>query len=59
MLSLTEIQKKLSDRNLSEVARRLGVTRSWLASIAKGAKPSDEFQAKLSEYLEGKDDAAV
>lgn len=54
MLSLTEIQKKLSDRNLSEVARRLGVTRSWLASIAKGAKPSDEFQAKLSEYLEDK-----
>lgn len=51
MLSLTEIRHKLSDRNLSEVARRLGVTRSWLASIAKGAKPSDEFQKKLSNYL--------
>lgn len=59
MLSLPEIQKKLSDRNLSEVARRLGVTRSWLASIAKGAKPSAYFRQRLSDYLEGKDDAAV
>lgn len=59
MLSLTEIQHKLSDRNLSEVARRLSVTRSWLAAIAKGATPSEEFKQKLSDYLEGKNDAAV
>lgn len=60
MLSLTDINKRLQDRNLAEVARRIGCTRAYLSFIRSGRYiPSDAFRAKLSDYLEGKDDAAV
>lgn len=55
MLSLTDINKRLQDRNLAEVARRIGCTRAYLSFIRSGRYiPSDEFRAKLSDYLEGK-----
>ena len=53
MLTIEEIIKKLSDRNLSEVARRLHITRTYLADIANGKRvPSGNMLARISEYLE-------
>lgn len=55
MLDIKEIQKQLEDRNLAAVARKLGVTRSWLQAIRSGkAVCSKDTQQKLSDYLEGK-----
>ena len=53
MLTLEEIQERLSDRNLSEVARRIGVTGAYLSAIKRGVKvnPSYEMIKKLSEAL--------
>lgn len=60
MLSINEITKRLEDRNLAEVARRIGCTRAYLSFIRSGRYiPSDSFRAKLSDYLEGKDNAAL
>lgn len=54
MLSIEEIKKRLEDKNLSEVARRLGITPAYLSAIARGAKknPSYQVMKKLSDYLE-------
>ena len=58
MLTIEQIADRMSDRNLAEVARRLGVTRAWLSAIINGkAKPSYDMLLKISEYLEG-DNAA-
>lgn len=54
MLEIEEIKIKLSDRNLAEVARRIGVTRSYLSAICKGKKPGYETIKKLSDYLDEK-----
>lgn len=56
MLTLEQIIKKLEDRNLSEVARRVGLTGAYLSAIQRGVKvnPSYETVKKLSDYLEGK-----
>lgn len=53
-MNLDQIKSKLSDRNLSEVARRLGVTRSYMSAIKKGVvvKLSDDMQKKLTKYFE-------
>lgn len=53
-MNLEQIKEKLSDRNLAEVARRIGVTRAYLSSIMKGQKISEEMRKKLSDYLENK-----
>lgn len=54
MLSTEQIAEKLSDRNLSEVARRLKITRPYLSAIVNGhKKPSYELLKKISDYLEG------
>ena len=51
-MQLEEIKRRLSDRNLSEVARRLHITRTYLADIANGKrKPSGNMLARLAEYL--------
>jgi transcriptional regulator with XRE-family HTH domain len=56
MLDLKEIQERLSDRNLSEVARRVGISRQYLTDVASGkaANPGWRVLSKLSDYLEGK-----
>lgn len=55
MLTIEEIREKMGDRNIAEVARRLDVTRAWLADIIKGrGKPSYSMLEKISDYLEGK-----
>lgn len=54
MLTMQEIKLRLQDRNISEVARRISVTRSYLSAVANGSKvPSRAFQQRLSNYLEG------
>lgn len=46
----SEIRAALEDRNLSEVARRLNVTRSYLCHFMKG-KDYPTLQQKLESYL--------
>lgn len=54
MLTLEEIIKQLDDRNLSEVGRRLGLTRAYLSAVVNGRfKPGYENLKKLSDYLGG------
>lgn len=53
MMTIEEVRIKLSDRNLAEVARRIGVSRAYLSYIAKGVQlPSYEILEKLTRYLE-------
>lgn len=55
MLDLDQIREKLQDRNLSEVGRRLSITRSYLSYICKDgskANPSYEMVKRISDYLE-------
>lgn len=55
MLNLEQVTTKLKDRNLSEVGRRVGLTRSYLSAVVGGKfKPSYDNLKKLSDYLEGK-----
>lgn len=52
MLTIQEIRLKLSDRNLSEVARRLHISKAYLNEIANGkTHPSKNMMERLSEYL--------
>jgi transcriptional regulator with XRE-family HTH domain len=53
MITLEEIRQKLSDRNLSEVARRTGVSYRTLFSICNGTNknPSYESVRAIVEYL--------
>lgn len=54
MLTIEEIKEKLKDRNLTEVAKNIGVTGAYLSAIRNGTKlnPSYEVVKKLSDYLE-------
>lgn len=52
MLTLEEIRKALSDRNLREVARRTGVHYNVIYRIANGTtNPSYASCKALSDYL--------
>lgn len=51
-MELEVIREKLSDRNLAEVGRRLGVTRSWLSAFVKGGSCSEHMHKKLTAYME-------
>lgn len=53
-MNLDQIREKLSDRNLSEVARRVGVTRAYISAIKTGVvtKLSEHTHKKLTEYFE-------
>jgi hypothetical protein len=54
MLELDIIQKKLSDRNLSEVSRRTGVTfpTVWRIANNQAGNVGYETVKKISDYLE-------
>jgi transcriptional regulator with XRE-family HTH domain len=55
MLTIEQIKDRLSDRNLAEVARRVGVTRAYLSAITNDrVKPSYDMLVKLSDYLEAR-----
>ena len=57
MLTLEQIQKRLQDRNLSYIARKIGVTSAYLSYIRSGkrANPTLEMMQKISAYLEAAD----
>ncbi len=53
MLDIDEIIKKLGDRNLAEVARRVGLTPQYLTLIVSKKRHAGELAIrKLSDYLE-------
>jgi len=55
LLALPEIRRQLEDRNLSEVARRIGATRQAVWKIASGenTNPTYDTLKRLSDYLTG------
>jgi len=58
MLTLEEVKKRLSDRNLKEVSRRTGISYANIYAIATGRRENPTYKviAKLSDYLEQKHD---
>ncbi len=54
MLKLEEIIERLKDRNLSVVARSVGVTPAYLSAICRGINKNPTYSVvlSLSEYLE-------
>jgi transcriptional regulator with XRE-family HTH domain len=60
MMTLDEIKKHLSDRNLSEVARRIGMKRQqlWMIATGQNKNPSARTIERISSYLEGGADGA-
>lgn len=55
MLTIEELSEKLKGRNYSEVAKCVGVTRSYIRAIAVGVKvnPSYEVMKKIHDCLQG------
>lgn len=60
MMTLEEIRRELSDRNISEVARRIGMHRQqlWLISSGINKNPTYETLKRISDYLETGNDSA-
>lgn len=54
MLTLPEVRHRLADRNLAEVARRIGMTRQqlWLIVNGQNQNPTIRTLEKISDYLE-------
>ena len=54
MMTIEQVVEKLQDRNLTKVAKSVGITRVYLSAIANGKQlnPSYEIVKKLSDYLE-------
>jgi transcriptional regulator with XRE-family HTH domain len=59
MLTIEQIKIRLSDRNLSAVAKKTGLSRQTISGIANGTaqKPSYETVKILSDYLEASDES--
>lgn len=56
MLTLEKIKAKLADRNLAEVASRIGMNRQqlWMIATGKNNNPTIKTLKRISDYLEGK-----
>lgn len=54
MLTLDEIKQRLSDRNISAVAKSVGMTRQFISAVKTGKAPNPSYDTvkKLSDYLE-------
>lgn len=54
MLTIKQIKEALADRNLSEVARRIGMRRQQLWLIVNGISPNPTLKTmqRISAYLE-------
>lgn len=54
-MTLEQIKAALSDRNLTEVARRTGLSYPTVYGIAKGTNSNPAYQSveKLVQYLKG------
>jgi predicted transcriptional regulator len=57
MLTLEQIKQKLEDANLKRVAEKAGVHYNSLYGLMRGRNPSYDTVKKLSDYLEGLDNA--
>lgn len=52
LLTDEQIKKKLSDRNLAEIARRLNCSRAWISAHYTGTvKISETYREKYTEYF--------
>ena len=53
MMTLEQIKRELRDRNLAEVARRIGMTRQqlWLIATGINGNPTTKTVERISEYL--------
>ena len=56
MLDLDEIIEKLADRNISEICRRLNLSKGGMSDIINRKKTNPTYKTlkKLSDYLEQK-----
>lgn len=54
MLTIKQIKEAIADRNLSEVARRIGMRRQQLWLIVNGISPNPTLKTmqRISTYLE-------
>ena len=54
MLTINQIKEAIADRNLSEVARRIGMRRQQLWLIVNGISPNPTLKTmeRISTYLE-------
>lgn len=53
MLEISEIRRRLQDRNLAEVSRRVGYTRAHLSNVYNGKVDGSYRMLKtLSDYLQ-------
>jgi len=54
MKTLEEISEELKNHNFSEVARNVGVTRSYISALASGTRlnPTYELLVKINVYME-------
>lgn len=57
MLTLEQIKERLQDSNLAKVAQKAGIHYNSLYGLMKGRNPSYDTVKKLSDYLEGLDNA--
>lgn len=56
MLTIEQIRAGLEDRNLAEVAQRIGMNRQqlWMIATGKNSNPTIKTLKRVSDYLEGK-----
>lgn len=52
LMTVEEMRLKLSDRRLSVVAERIGMTYACLSRIMRGGKPTKRTITRVQEYLE-------
>lgn len=53
MLNIDQIRKKMEDRNISKVARKIGVSKQFISQVLSGKDPaSQNILDKLNKYLE-------
>lgn len=60
MLTIEQVRARLTDRNISEVASRIGMNRQqlWMIATGKNSNPTIKTLKRISDYLEGKHLAA-
>ena len=58
MIDIEEVQERLKDRNLSELASRVGLTRSYLTALKNGKRvnPTLETLKKILRELDADDE---
>lgn len=54
MMTLQQCRKALADRNIADVAVRIGMTRQqlWLIAVGINSNPKQNTVKRISDYLE-------